>query len=148
MSRFHISQFFQPAIRAILINELIRMKLGPKILRTCLLHWLRVYALKFILDLRYQWFCFYIFCCSFSEEKMCYRKKYLVQDLILPPSIYIHMCNLSHIPIHIRQDWIHLDSLVHPDVSSRPLGSRPSSLQCVGVRAYTHTYTRIHSHPH
>jgi len=29
---------------------------------------------------------------SFSEGKICYRKKQLVQDLIPPPSIYLHVC--------------------------------------------------------
>jgi len=31
---------------------------------------------------------------SFLEEKTCNRKKQLVQDLITPPSVYMHMCTL------------------------------------------------------
>ena len=38
--------------------------------------------------------CVHIFCFSFPEEKICWRKKQLVQDLTPPPSIYIHMCTL------------------------------------------------------
>jgi len=53
-----------------------------------------VYVIKSMFDLRYQWFCVLIFCFSFLEEKVCYRKKQLVQDLIPPPSIYKHMCTL------------------------------------------------------
>jgi len=30
--------FFETALRALLINELVRIKLGPKILRSCILH--------------------------------------------------------------------------------------------------------------
>jgi len=40
-----------------------------------------------IKDLRLSVVCVYIFCFSFSEGKKCYRKKQLVQDLILPSSI-------------------------------------------------------------
>ena len=48
------------------------------------------YALKsYILDLRLSVVCVHIFCFSFSKEKMCYRTKHFVQDLIPPPSIYI-----------------------------------------------------------
>ena len=36
----------------------------------------------------------HIFCFYFSEEKTYYRKKLSVQELILPSSIYIHMCSL------------------------------------------------------
>jgi len=36
----------------------------------------------------------HIFCFSFSEQKIRKRKKQLVQDLIPPASIYIHMCSL------------------------------------------------------
>jgi len=34
-------------------------------------------------------------CFSFLEEKVSQRKKQLVQDLVPPPSTYIHMCTLS-----------------------------------------------------
>jgi len=47
-----------------------------------------------IKDLRLSVVCVDIFCFSFSEEKVCQRKKQLVQDLISPPSICIHMCTL------------------------------------------------------
>ena len=36
----------------------------------------------------------HIFCFSCPEEKLCSRKKQRVQDLIPPPSIYLHMCTL------------------------------------------------------
>ena len=54
-----------------------------------------VYALKScILDWRFSVVWVHIFCFSFSKEKICWRKKHLVQDLIPPPSIYIHICTL------------------------------------------------------
>jgi len=54
--------------------------------------WLRVYALKseYVLDLRLLVVCVHIFWFSFSEEKTCWRKKQLVQDLIPPPPEHIH----------------------------------------------------------
>jgi len=43
MSRF---QNFETALRAVLIIELIRINFGPKILRTCFLHWAKDISLK------------------------------------------------------------------------------------------------------
>ena len=42
----------------------------------------------------YRWFCIHIFCFPFSKPKIYWRKKQLLQDLIPPPSICIHMCTL------------------------------------------------------
>ena len=33
------ARFFETALRVVSINELIRINLGPKILRSCFLHW-------------------------------------------------------------------------------------------------------------
>ena len=53
----------------------------------------------YILFLRLSVVCVHIFCFSFSMEKTCQRKKHLVQDLIPPLSIYIHICciRLRHV---------------------------------------------------
>jgi len=55
----------------------------------------------------------------------------------------------THIRIYVFRVLVHVDSSGPPGVSSRLLGSHPSSpsVQCVCVFAYTHTYTYIHSHP-
>jgi len=55
----------------------------------------------------------------------------------------------THIYIHICPNLVHLNSSGPPGVSSRPLGSHPSTLyvQCSCVCGYTHTYTHIHYGP-
>ena len=60
-----------------------------------------------------------IFCFSgsFSKQKICERKNQLVQDLIPPPSIYIHMCTLytytnTHMP---RFSPLRALRVSHPD---------------------------------
>ena len=87
----------------------------------------------------------------FSQKKRhVKRKKPLVQYLIPPLSIGIYTCVLcTHVRIYVCQDLVHLDSSGPPGVSSRLLGSHPStsSVQCACVCAYTHTHTHIHSHP-
>ena len=62
---------------------------------------------------------------------------------------YIYTCVLcTHIRIYVWRDLVHLDSLGPTGVSSRLLGTHPStqSVQYVCVCAYTHTHTHIHSH--
>jgi len=106
--------------------------------------WLRVYVLKsIILDSRLSVVCVHIFWFFVFERKNMLKKKQLVQDLIPPPSIYIKMWRCTHIRIYICRDLVHLDSLGPPGVSSRPLGSQPStpSVQGVCVCVYTHIYT-------
>ena len=48
-----------------------------------------------------------------------------------------------------KKKCVEKDFLGPPGVSSRLMGSHPStpSVQCVCVCAYTHTYTHVHSHP-
>jgi len=58
---------------------------------------------------------------------------------------YTYTCVLcTHIQIHVCRDLVHLDSSGPPGVSSRPLGSQPSTPRvqprCVCVCACTHTY--------
>ena len=79
----------------------------------------------------------------FQKKKYVKENKQSVQDFIPPPSIYIYML-VTRIRIHICRDVVHLDSSGPPGVSSRPLGSHPSTpyVQCVCVCVYTHL------HPH
>jgi len=92
--------------------------------------------------------------------------KQLVQDLLPPLSIYIHLCTFAaplgachasrgwcsggltntYIRIHICRDLVHLDSSGPPGISSRSLGSHRVPRLCIGrvcVRIHTHmpTYT-------
>ena len=86
----------------------------------------------------------------FFERKNMLKEK-SSQSKISPRLLaYIYTCVLcTYIRIHICGDLVHLDFLGPPGVSSRPLGSHPSTpyVQCVCVCAYTHTYTHIHSPP-
>ena len=62
---------------------------------------------------------------------------------------YTYTCVLcTHIRIHICRNLVHLDYSGPPGVSSRPLGSRPSTprVVCVRVCVYRLAYTRIHLH--
>jgi len=79
-----------------------------------------------------------------SEEKYVQGKS--SQSKISSCTYTCVLC--THIRIYVCRDLVHQDSLGPPGVSSRPLGSYPStpSVQCVCVCAYTHTYTHIHSH--
>jgi len=55
--------------------------------------------------------CVHIFCFFFSEEKIWLKKEQLVQDIIPPLCIYIHMCVLrTHIRIYVCRDLVHLHS--------------------------------------
>jgi len=82
------------------------------------------------------------------------RKNMLKEKAVSPRShpaswhIHTHVY-FVHIRIHICQDLVHLDSSGPPGVSSRPLGSHPStpSVQCVCVCVYTHTNPHT-SHNH
>jgi len=67
-----------------------------------------------------------------------------------PASSHIHThVYLIHMYEYIYAEIFHLDSSGPLGVSSRLLGSQPStpSVHCVCVCAYTHTYTHIHPHP-
>jgi len=94
----------------------------------------------------------FAFLLFFLEEKICQRKKRIVQDIIPSASKYIHMSTLytyenAHIP-----DLVHVDSsgppatVSHPDPWAHNRVPHMCSV-CVCVCAYTHTYTHIHSHP-
>ena len=54
---------------------------------------MKIYVTQIHLDSSFQ-FHVNIFCFSLPEERYAGKKKQLVQDLILLPSIYMHMCNL------------------------------------------------------
>jgi len=104
---------------------------------------LRVYALKSILDLRYQWFA-HIFFFSFCERKNMLKenKKTVSPDFYLSPSIYIYTCVLRtphgiYVYYHYSTSGFLLGS---PGVSSRHLGSHPSTPHAVCVCTYTHTH--------
>jgi len=57
----------------------------------------------------------------FSKQKRhVNRKKQLAQDLILPLSIYIHMCTLYTYTIYVCRHLVHLDSSGPPGVSRTP----------------------------
>ena len=86
----------------------------------------------------------------FFERNNMLKKKTVVQDLILPPSIYIHMCTL----------YTYTNTYMLRFSPSLFLGPSKCLLQtpgltseypvcavCVCVCADTHTYTHIHSHP-
>ena len=113
------------------------------------------------LDLRNRWFAFTSFLKKYTKHK-----KQLVQDLLPPLSIYIHLCTFAaplgachasrgwcsggltntYIRIHICRDLVHLDSSGPPGISSRSLGSHRVPRLCIGrvcVRIHTHmpTYT-------
>ena len=68
----------------------------------------------------------HIFCFYFSEEKTYYRKKQSVQELILPSSIYIHMCTLYTYTNICMSRFSPSGFLGPPGVSFRLLGSHPS----------------------
>jgi len=95
-----------------------------------------------MLDLRLSVVYVHIFCFSFSEEKICWRKKQSVQDLIPPPSIYIHMCTLytyTNICVPRFSLWA---LQVSPDPDSWAHIQYPICAVCVYVCVYTHV------HPH
>jgi len=76
-------------------------------------------------------------------------KKKTISPRSHPASQHMYTCVLcTHIRIHICRDLVHLDSPGPPSVSSRPLGSRPSTprVVCVRVCVYRPAYTRIHLH--
>jgi len=76
---------------------------------------------------------------------MLQEKQQLVQDLILPLSIYMYSSYTYTVMCILRFDnWINLDSSGSASVSFRPLGSYSSTPRavCVCMRVYTHI------HPH
>jgi len=100
----------------------------------------------------YRWFAFTSFAFLFRKKK--YVKETSSYSKISSGLLaYTYTCvtytNIC-MPGYIYQDVVHLDSSGHPGVSSRSLGSQPStpSVQCVCECAYKHTYTHIYSHPH
>ena len=100
------------------------------------------------LDLRYRWVCVHIFCFSFSEEKKYVKgKKQLVQDLIPPSSIYLHMCTLytcanTHMPRFSPSGFFGPSRCLIPT----PGITRKYPAVCACVCVYTHMHP-IHSHP-
>jgi len=115
-------------------------------IKSCLVPRLRVYALKSIIsDLRLSVVCVHIFCFSFSKEKKCERPKQLVQDLIPPPSIYIHMCTL-YTYTNICMPRFSPSGFFRPSRCLIPtpglISKYPICAVCVRVCVYTHL------HPH
>ena len=113
--------------------------------------WLRVYmyALKSIIwDLRLSVVCVYIFCFSFSEGKIRWRKKQSVQDLIPPPSIYIHMCTLyTHTNIYMPR--FSPSGFVGPSRCLIPTPGLTSEYSMCAVCMCVCSYHRdTHIHPH
>jgi len=97
------------------------------------------------LDLRLSVFVFTSFAFLFRKKKYVKEKssQYKISSRL---SAYAYTCVLcTHVRIYVCRDLVHLDSSGPPGVSSRLLGSYPStpSVQCVCVCAYTH----IQSHP-
>jgi len=93
----------------------------------------------------YRWFRVHIFCFSFPEEKPCWRKKQPVQDRILPPSIYIHMCTLyiytyTHIPRFSPSGFFGPSRCLMPTPGLTT--EYPICTVCACVRIHTHI------HPH
>jgi len=87
---------------------------------------------------------------TFLKRKDMLKEKSSQSKISSRLLVYIYTCVLcTHIRIYVYQDLVHLDSSGPPGVSSRLLGSHPStpSVQCVCVCAYTHTHAHIHSHP-
>ena len=98
-----------------------------------------------ILDLRWLVICVHIFCFSFSEKNICSRRKQLVQDLIPPPSIYIHLCTLytytnMNMPRFSPSGFFGPSSCLIP--TSGLTSEYPICVVCVCVCVYTHI------HPH
>ena len=83
---------------------------------------------------------------KYVQEKSCYCK---ISSHFLAYTYTCVLCTHIWNSWHVCQDLVHLHSSGPPGVSSRPLGSQPSTpcVQCVCVCAYTHTYTHIHSQP-
>ena len=107
---------------------------------------MRVYALKsYILHLRLSVVGVHIFCFSFSEGKICQRKKQLVQDLIPPPSIYIHMCTL-YTYTNICMPRFSPSGFFGPSRCLIPTPRLTSEYPICAVCACTCVYTHIHPH--
>jgi len=89
----------------------------------------------------------YILICMYAFTYICvYAWKYIHVYVYVHVHvcIYIYTCILcTHIRIYVCQDLVYLDSLGPPGVSSRLLGSYPSTCAvCVCVCVYTHSHTR------
>ena len=106
---------------------------------------MRVYALKsYSLDLKLLIVCVHIFCFSFSKETICYRKKQIVQYLIPPPSIYLHMCTLYTytnicMPRFSPSGFFGLCRCLIPTAGLTT--EYPICAVCVCVYVYTHSHT-------
>jgi len=98
-----------------------------------------------ILELILSLVCVYIF--WFRKKKNMFRKMKLVQDLIPPLSIYIHMCTLYTHPNICMPRFSPSEFFGPPRCTIPTPGLTPSTpcVQCVCVCAYTHTCTHIHS---
>jgi len=95
------------------------------------------------LDLRLSVFVFTSFAFLFRKKKYVKEKssQYKISSRL---SAYAYTCVLcTHVRIYVCRDLVHLDSSGPPGVSSRLLGSHPStpSVQCVCVCVHTHTRT-------
>ena len=86
----------------------------------------------------------------FGRKHVPEKKQFKISSRLPAFSYTCVLC--TRIRTQIYRDLFHLDSSGPPGVSSRPLGSHPSTPcavtpVCHGVCAYTHTYTNIHSNP-
>jgi len=89
----------------------------------------------------------------FFKKKYVKEKKQLVQDLILPPSIYIHMCTLytytnTYMPRFSPSGFFEPPRCLIPGPTPGFIPEYPicAVCVCVYVSSVTHTYTHIHSH--
>jgi len=98
----------------------------------------------------YQWFCVHIFCFSLSKEKICWKTMELVQDLNLPPSIYIHTCTLytytnTHM-LRFRPSWFFGPSrclISTPGLTTEYSICAVCACECVYTHTPTYTPTRV-----
>jgi len=89
---------------------------------------------------------FTLFAFLFQKQKCVKEKKQLVQHLILPPSIYIHM-STSYTYTNAYMPRFSPSGFFCPSRCLVPTpGLTLSTPRAVCVCAYTHTYTHTHSH--
>ena len=90
----------------------------------------------------YRWFAFTSFAFLFGRKNML-KKKSSQSKISSRLLTYIYTCVLcTHIRIYVCQDLVHVDSSGPPGVSSRLLGSHPSTCaMCVCVCVYTRSHT-------
>jgi len=114
-----------------------------------LVHLIQGLCAQILFEIRdYRWFVFTSFAFLFRKklEKPCLKKKPLVQDLISPPSIYIHMCTLyaytnTCMPRFSPSGFFGPSRCLIPTSESGLTTEYPICAACVCAR-----YTDIHPH--